>query len=112
VKALGFNIHGYADDHQVIKSFGAASQSLTLIYDIDLCFQKIKHWMNQYYLQLNDSKTQIIIFGSTRVLNDIQIHGVNFTSGAAVRFIPCVKNLGRPGCKPEEEKLYDNKKHL
>jgi hypothetical protein len=94
VKALGFNIHGYADDHQVIKSFGAASQSLTLIYDIDLCFQKIKHWMNQYYLQLNDSKTQIIIFGSTRVLNDIQIHGVNFTSGAAVRFIPCVKNLG------------------
>ena len=94
VKALGFNIHGYADDHQVIRSFGLDSLGRTLIYDIDVCFQKIKHWMNQYYLQLNDSKTQIIIFGSTRVLNDIQLHGVNFTTGASVRFVQCVKNLG------------------
>ena len=28
------------------------------------------------------------------MLNDIQLHGVNFTTGASVRFVQCVKNLG------------------
>ena len=94
VQNLGFNIFGYADDHQVFKSFSTGYQSVALIYEIDQCFIEIKRWMNQYYLQLNDSKTQIIVFGSSRVLNAIKIHGTNFTSGTTVRFIPCVKNLG------------------
>jgi hypothetical protein len=94
VKDLGFDISGYADDHQVLKSFGTDSQGMVLIYDLDKCFQEIKRWMSRYYLQLNDSKTQIIVFGSTRVLKEIQIKGINTSSGTSVRFISTVKNLG------------------
>ncbi len=93
-KAHGFDIFGYADDHQVIKSFYSGSQSLVLGYELNECFKSIKMWMSQYYLQLNDDKTQIIVFGSGKVLNMININGLNITSGAAIRFIPTVKNLG------------------
>jgi hypothetical protein len=94
VKNLGFDISGYADDHQVCKSFGTISQGMVLIYELDRCFQEIKRWMSQYYLQLNDSKTQIIVFGSTNVLKEIEINGINTSSGTTVRFISTVKNLG------------------
>ena len=94
VQALGFNIFGYADDHQVLKTLTVTSQGSVLAYDLNLCFQSIKSWMTKYYLQLNDSKTQFIVFGSGRILKEIQIKGVNLSSGAAIRFIPTVKNLG------------------
>jgi exonuclease III len=95
VKKLGFDIFGYADDHQIMKSFDSASQSIVLAYDIDKCFQEIKSWMNSYFLQLNDGKTQIIVFGSAKILNTIQLNGINMiTSGTSIRFISNVKNLG------------------
>jgi hypothetical protein len=94
VKAHGFNIFGYADDHQVMKTLCANSQSVVLGYELNECFRAIKNWMNRYFLQLNGGKTQIIVFGSAKVLNGININGVNIVSEAAIRFIPIVKNLG------------------
>ena len=94
VRSLGFSIHGYADDHQVCKAFLVSSQSTVLTYDIDKCFSKIKLWVSQYYLQMNDSKTNIIVFGSSKILNQVHINGVNLMSGANIRFISTVKNLG------------------
>ena len=94
VQRLGFKIHGYADDHQILKSFRYSSQSIVLTYDLQRCFATIKSWMAQYFLQLNDPKTQICIFGSRRILNKIKIRGVNFPSGTTIRFIPNVKSLG------------------
>jgi len=49
--------------------------------------------MSDYYLKMNDSKTQIIIFGPSKVLSDIKIRGLN-TTGTAIRFVSTVKNLG------------------
>ena len=94
VRSLNFEIHGYADDHQILKSFHPNSQGLVLTGELAHCFRITKNWMNQYYLQMNDTKTQIIIFGSSRVLKEISIGGVNFDCGATVRFISTVKNLG------------------
>ena len=50
--------------------------------------------MARYFLQMNDAKTQIIIFGPSSVLKDITLNGVNFGESASVRFISTVKNLG------------------
>ena len=75
VKRLGFNIMGYADDHQITKTFNTASQSQVLSTKIQSCFEVVKRWMNQYFLQLNDSKTQIIVFGSSNVLKGLHING-------------------------------------
>ena len=94
IRSLNFVIHGYADDHQILKSFHPRAQGLVLTAELSRCFKMTKSWMNQYYLQMNDTKTQIIIFGSSRILKEITIGGVNFDCGATVRFINTVKNLG------------------
>jgi hypothetical protein len=93
VKRLGFDISGYADDHQILKSFKPNEQLSLLAIQLDNCFNTIKSWMSDYYLKMNDSKTQIIIFGPSKVLGDIRIRGLN-TTGTAIRFISTVKNLG------------------
>ena len=50
--------------------------------------------MRKYFLAMNDSKTQIIVFGPMSVLREIKIKGVNFGSDTTVRFVSTVKNLG------------------
>ena len=94
IQALKFMIHGYADDHQILKSFKPSAQGVLLTDELNNCFLETKRWMNRFYLQMNDLKTQIIVFGSSKVLNQIQISGVNFDNGTSVRFINTVKNLG------------------
>ena len=94
VRAFGFNIVGYADDHQIIKSFCPTDQCKLLSVQIGKCFSAIKRWMTKYFLQLNDSKTQMIVNGSNKVLNVIQLKGITLCSGATIRFISNVKNLG------------------
>ena len=94
VKMYGFNIFGYADDHQVMKAFTAAKQTEVLTIHMIDCFSAIKKWMQQYYLTLNDSKTQIIVFGPSKVLQQLIINGVCLSVGTNIRFIPVVKNLG------------------
>ena len=94
VQRLEFSIFGYADDHQILKAFKAEGQINVITHELTRCFSLIKAWMNRFYLQLNDSKTQIIICGSSKVLREIQMHGVHLTMGTTVRFASCVKNLG------------------
>lgn len=94
VKKLRFDILGFADDHQISKSFLQCNQMATLTVQMKECFRVIKWWMNKYYLQLNDSKTQIIVFGPRKVLNEIEIGGINMNSSATIRFVSTVKNLG------------------
>ena len=94
VKKLDFNILGYADDHQIYQSFKCGNQLPTLTMQLRQCFRGIKTWMSLYYLQLNDSKTEISVFGSRNVLNDIQLGGINMTPTTTIRFVSSVKNLG------------------
>ena len=46
------------------------------------------------FLQLNDSKTQFIVFGSSNVLRSLKINGINLGSNTTIRFVSTVKNLG------------------
>ena len=94
VKESGFSIIGYADDHQIMKSFKPSDQVKILSNQLRNCFLRIKNWMSQYYLQLNDSKTQLIVFGPKKVLNEIELHGVEIAPNTLVMFVPTVKNLG------------------
>ena len=94
VKKLGFNIMGYADDHQIIKSFCSQSQSEVLSAQLQSCFEEVKRWMNRFYLKLNDNKTQIIVFGSRNILKELHIHGINLGANTTIRFVSTVKNLG------------------
>ena len=95
VQALNFSIFGYADDHQIMKHFKPYNQGVTLLTKLKECFAAVKSWMQKYYLAMNDSKTQIIIFGPTSVLKEITVNGVNIGScNITIRFVSTVKNLG------------------
>ena len=94
VKSLGFSIYGYADDHQVLKTFKPKDQHLCLTEDLSLCVYLIQQWMNKYFLQLNASKTQIILFGPPDILNKVPIGGIFICQGITIRFVSTVKNLG------------------
>ena len=94
VKLLGFSIFGYADDHQILKTFRSNNQHLVLAEDLSLCFSSIHKWMCQYYLQLNAGKTKIIVFGPPDVLSNITIMGTFLQHNTVIRFVSTVKNLG------------------
>ena len=95
VQNLSFSIHGYADDHQVYKSFNSKNQYPVLVQEIPACFAQINKWMAAHFLQLNPGKTEMIIFGTPKVLSAISIHG-SFLSNSTtcIRYSPIVKNLG------------------
>ena len=94
VQKLNFNIFGYADDHQITKVFHPMQQGDVLTVQLVNCFTVIKRWMQSYYLQLNSTKTQIIVFGPARILDEVLIGGVNISPGANIRFVSSVRNLG------------------
>ena len=93
VKKTGFNIMGYADDHQVYKSFDVMQQSRVLEVQLAHCFLEIQNWMVLYFLQMNAPKTKIIVFGPPNVLSKIIIHGT-FLEDVCVRFVSTAKSLG------------------
>ena len=94
VKKSGFMVQGYADDHQVYKSFKPDQQSEVLTFEIKECFTQIQNWMQDYSLQLNPKKTEIIVFGSAAIVEEITIMGVMLTDNNCIRFSKVVKNLG------------------
>lgn len=91
---MGFNIEGFADDHQVYRSFSPAFQLNVLTNDIMRCFSVISAWMKKYFLHLNSSKTEIILLGPTHILNEMSIGGVTLDGDNCIRFHPTAKNLG------------------
>lgn len=63
--------HIYADDTQIYIPFlpGEEAQALT---KLENCLEEVRKWMALNWLQLNDSKTEFIIFGSKENLSSLQ----------------------------------------
>ena len=61
VEPSRFSIFGFADDHQLIKTFLPSFQVDAFDYDINHCFKLIAEWMTFFFLRLNASKTKILI---------------------------------------------------
>ena len=88
-----FTILGFADDHQLIKSFLPVLQVQALDGDINKCFDLITEWMDSYYLRLNATKTKILIIMPPSLRDTIKIQGT-FLKGSCIRFDHSAKNLG------------------
>ena len=94
VKSAKFNIHGFADDHQVYRAFNTEMEYQIMTDDLPKCFANIDCWMKEHYLQLNPGKTEIIVFGSQPILAKLQLNGVFISPSVCVRLVPFAKNLG------------------
>ena len=96
VEELGFNIKGFADDHQVYASFTPEFQYIVCWVETwIMLWTSWTGWISFSWssLKLNPEKSQIIVFGSPEVLNNIEINGT-FLDNKCIRFVSNVKNLG------------------
>ena len=73
---------------------GPKNQHICLTEDLNMCFHNFYQWMIQYFLQLNASKTEIILFGPPDVLSSIPIHGCFLSQGITIRFASSIKKFG------------------
>ena len=58
VESCGFNLDGFADDHQLFKNFAPVFQSYVLNQSITQCLESVNQWMTSYFLKLNQTKNQ------------------------------------------------------
>ena len=90
----GFTSSSYADDNSALKTFALFNQVNVLHEDVPNCIYQLKQYMNRHSLKLNDSKTEIIVFGNSSLKEQLHIHGTFLKSGTCIRFADNVTYLG------------------
>ena len=89
-----FNCLGYADDNLGYQVFTISAEADVFSRNIPHCIDKIKSWMNNYFLKLNDSKTKVIVFGNTHFLNSLSTTELTTSSNDVIKVVDSVKYLG------------------
>ena len=71
------SVMGYADDHALysISSTDKESVSLTLA-NIELRLEKVGVWMVENRLKMNQEKTEVIAFGSSHTIEQLQVESI------------------------------------
>ena len=59
-------LSGYVDDHAIVNSFNPDNKKIKQKIENDI--RKIKTWMEEYQLKMNDAKTEFIILGTSNNL--------------------------------------------
>ena len=84
-------ILGYADDHSFTQAF---TQKDTLVKQIvEEKVNRIKNWVRMNHLQMNDTKTEFITFGTTHLLNKKNLDSITI-GDTTVNSTKTVKFLG------------------
>jgi len=86
--------HCYADDTQLYISFKPNSTSQDeALHAMENCIEKIRKWMIQDKLLVNDSKTELILIGSKQQLSKLQPISIS-VGNSSISSSSEVKNLG------------------
>ena len=93
IEQAKFEIFGFADDHQLLKTFLPVLQIQAFDGNINHCFTMISKWMEDHFLCLNKQKTKILVIAPPFVKKSIHLHGT-FIDNNCVRFVTSAKNLG------------------
>ena len=90
----GFTILGYADDHQVLYEFEVDFQVAAIRSVIPHGLDIISNWMNKYFLKLNPSKSQVIVFTPKATSDQIVFERMMLYDGSYIPISKEVLNLG------------------
>ena len=71
----GFEIKGFADDHQMYASFAPSFEHHYLVTKFNNIFSTVNIWTSKYFLNLNPRKSQIIIFCTETLKRQLMIIG-------------------------------------
>ena len=88
------SLYGYADDHGLRMTCKPEAESeISTVKDLQDCLSSVKDWMDENWLKMNSSKTEIIIFGSRQQLlkNTTNSMCIN---GDKIEINDCIKYLG------------------
>ena len=94
VSAAGFETSGYADDSNGRLTFSLTFQHSVITQHLPNLMDKITEWMNHFFLKINPSKTEIILFVPQSLSNYPTINGTFLSNGTCIRFSNTVTNLG------------------
>ena len=92
IQQAGFSIQGYADDHQIAESFRIEFQFNSLRCSIPNCLQLVSFWMSKYFLKLNATKSQVIVFHPQN--QSVVIDHVIMNDNSFIKLSDVVNNLG------------------
>ena len=86
-------LHGFADDHRVKKSFKPGTQEERLVIsNLKNCTGEIKLWMDENRLHMNSSKTELLLVGSRQQLSrctteSIQVNGETVICNKSIKYL-------------------------
>ena len=86
--------HFYADDTQIYITVKPHQEDIdAAVESIEQCVTEIRSWMKTNSLKLNDSKTEVIVYGSAQQLKKFTLQSLR-VGDCVVRVTDCVRNLG------------------
>ena len=94
LESFGFTVHGYADDHQVLKSFRIEFQFATIRDSLPKCLELISLWMKKFFLKLNAGKSQVIVFTPDSQHSQLLVKRVFLEDGSVLPITSEATNLG------------------
>ena len=95
--------HYYADDTQLYIAFRPSLPLADIEAKANACCSEIRMWMTQNMLQLNESKTDVILFGTKNILGALDRPSINI-GDAVISNSDSVRNLG---CVQDSELKLD-----
>ena len=83
-------LSGYADDHAVIHSFNLDNNNINQIIENDI--EKIKMWMEDNQLKMNNAKTEFIVIGTSsslqkNTLDHIEMGNTKIQQSSNIKFL-------------------------
>ena len=86
--------HFYADDTQIYITVKPHQEDIdAAVETIEQCVTEIRSWMKTHSLKLNDSKTEVIVYGSAQQLKKFTLQSLR-VGDCVVRVTDSVRNLG------------------
>ena len=93
IQGLGFFSSIYADDTNARKQFALRFQLYNITVKLPDLIERITQWMSTYFLKVNPSKTEIILFSPSSMKSIPKILGI-FVEDDCIRFSESVRLLG------------------
>jgi hypothetical protein len=95
VKKYPASLYGYADDHKIAFRIQAGNlhNESVVMQQLEGCLDDIISWMTKFKLKMNNSKTEIIIYGTRQQLSKLNIASVR-VGGCQVKCVDHVRDLG------------------